>query len=278
LSAKQSTAPVSFGLRCIEGSPPTMGSFHRHNDIEINLLTRGAITYHFGSSSVRLAADTFALFWAAMPHQLVDVEPDSHMFWVTLPLAQFMRWTLPADMTKQALDGRFLVTAAAPSDVSALQRWKADHLAKNTALDEIFLLELEARLRRMGVALDETTPSARSVGRTSSSVGANKAERMSRYIAEHFTEQMRVEQVAKSVHIHPTYAMHLFRETFGISIVDYLTQHRIAHAQQLLATTEMSVMEIALASGFNSVSRFYAAFNGICGKSPRAYREQLRGS
>jgi AraC family transcriptional regulator, melibiose operon regulatory protein len=78
------------------------------------------------------------------------------------------------------------------------------------------------------------------------------------------------------VHIHPTYAMHLFRETFGVSIIDYLTQHRIAHAQQLLATSDKSVMEIALESGFNSVSRFYTAFNAICGKSPRAYRESLR--
>jgi AraC-like DNA-binding protein len=275
------TDPVSYGLRCIDGSPPRMVGFHRHNDIEINLLSRGAITYRFGSSSVRLAAGCFALFWAAMPHQLVDVEDNSHMFWVTLPLAVFMRWTLPADMTKQTLNGRFLATPAAPTDESTLLRWKDDHISNSDERNQIFLLELEARLRRMGIALSSTETLVRAVAvRTSvsSSSVASKAERMSSYISEHFTEQLRVEQIAKSVHIHPTYAMHLFRETFGVSIVDYLTQHRIAHAQQLLATTEMSVMEIALASGFNSVSRFYAAFNAICGKSPRAYREQLRGA
>ena len=56
----------------------------------------------------------------------------------------------------------------------------------------------------------------------------------------------------------------------------YLTQYRVAHAQQLLLTTEQSISEIALASGFSSLSRFYAAFREICNDSPKHYRQSLR--
>jgi AraC-like DNA-binding protein len=69
--------------------------------------------------------------------------------------------------------------------------------------------------------------------------------------------------------------MSLFRKSFGISIGDYITQYRIAHAQRLLVTTTMNVSEIALDSGFGSVSRFYTAFKQVCEMSPGAYRAAL---
>jgi AraC-like DNA-binding protein len=256
-----------------------MRSFHRHNDIEINFIASGAITYRFGIGATTLPARSYSLFWAAMPHQLVSVEPATHMFWVVVPLALFLRWELPGGLGKRVLDGKVLSSESSAIDETILKRWQ-DDIGSDGDRDEesqrIMLLELEARLRRFArdvPALDAQEPRP---GKAASSVGMGKAERMSRFIAEHFTEPLRVEYIAKSVHIHPTYAMHLFRETFGVSIIDYLTQHRIAHAQQLLATSDHSVTEIALASGFNSVSRFYTAFNMICGKSPRAYREALR--
>ena len=278
----QQNTPASYGLMCHEGAPPLMGNSHRHNDIEINFIISGGITYHFGSSTITLDQGCFCLFWAAMPHQLVDAKPDTRMYWITLPLAQFLKWTLPQSLAKPVLAGRPISTHDTAMDELLLRRWDADIQIDDQETHRIMLMEVEARLRRLARELSlqavgsGVQTGAIVAGRAPSSVGVDKAEHMSRYIAEHFAEPLRVEQVAKSVHIHPTYAMHLFRETFGVSIINYLTQHRIAHAQQLLATSDKSVMEIALESGFNSVSRFYTAFNSTCGKSPRAYRESLR--
>ena len=77
------------------------------------------------------------------------------------------------------------------------------------------------------------------------------------------------------VHLHPNYAMQLFRKCTGRTIVAYLTQYRVAHAQQLLLTTDQSISDVALASGFSSLSRFYAAFREICNDSPKHYRQSL---
>ena len=57
--------------------------------------------------------------------------------------------------------------------------------------------------------------------------------------------------------------------------MDYLAQYRVAHAQRLLATTDRTVLDIAMEAGFTSASRFYVTFQKITGKSPRAYRFSL---
>jgi AraC-like DNA-binding protein len=70
--------------------------------------------------------------------------------------------------------------------------------------------------------------------------------------------------------------MALFRQTCGLTIVEYLTQYRVAAAQRLQATTDAGPLEIALEAGFGSASRFYAAFRCLCSKSPCSYRAALR--
>jgi transcriptional regulator GlxA family with amidase domain len=60
--------------------------------------------------------------------------------------------------------------------------------------------------------------------------------------------------------LHPDYAVTLFRKTFGVGLVNYLTQHRLTHAQRLLAITNHKIARIAFKSGFGSLSRFYHIF------------------
>jgi len=62
---------------------------------------------------------------------------------------------------------------------------------------------------------------------------------------------------------------------FGMSFFDYLNQHRVKYAKQLLErqdAQQQSVLSIALAVGFNSNSSFYAAFKKSSGQTPAQYR------
>jgi AraC-like DNA-binding protein len=101
----------------------------------------------------------------------------------------------------------------------------------------------------------------------------NKVEQMACFIAQNYTEKLTVDQIGAAVKLHPNYAMSLFQKTFGTTLISYLTQHRISHAQRLLATTAQTVTEIAFESGFLSISRFNDAFRRACGCSPREYRK-----
>ena len=93
-------------------------------------------------------------------------------------------------------------------------------------------------------------------------------------IARHYTGSLTVDEIGRMVGLHPNYAMSLFKKAFGTTLIDYLTHHRISHAQRLLATTDAKIVEIAFSSGFNSISRFNEAFRRACNCTPREYRRQ----
>jgi AraC-like DNA-binding protein len=97
------------------------------------------------------------------------------------------------------------------------------------------------------------------------------------YVARHYHEPLTAGKIAEANNLHPNYAMNLFRQAFGTTITTFITQHRITHAQRLLVTTSDSILEIALAAGFQSLSRFNEAFKKACGCSPRDYRKTHRG-
>lgn len=106
--------------------------------------------------------------------------------------------------------------------------------------------------------------------------GLNRVEQMACYIAQHYTEPLTAEQISQSAGLHPNYAMALFKKALGITLIDCVTQHRVSHAQRLLATTDEKIIEVALNSGFSSLSRFHDAFKKSCACSPKEYRRRHR--
>jgi AraC-like DNA-binding protein len=275
---------TTIGLGSWHGSPAPMARPHRHNEIEMNFLENGSMTYLHGGVQITVPAQRFALFWASVPHQLIVTDDSPRCHWVTLPLAWFLQWKLPGQLTRQIMDGKIVIESdagRAPQDLGLMKQWQADMKTTEAERRDTFLLELEARLRRL--ALSTTTPAApvaqandkKSMAALTRG-GLGKVEEMAQFIAVNHGRHLRVAEIAEAVNLHPNYAMSLFRKTFGISLVDYTTQHRISHAQRLLVTTDAKILDIALESGFGSLSRFYASFSAACGQSPKEYRESLK--
>ena len=86
-----------------------------------------------------------------------------------------------------------------------------------------------------------------------------------------------VESMAPISGMCPTYFRQQFRRLYGVSPKQYLLNMRIRLAKDLLATTDMYVTNVAAESGFSSLYYFSKAFKCMTGKSPRAYRESIRG-
>ncbi len=269
---------ASLGLATDWFRPGLMQRPHRHNEVEINFLEAGSLTYLFGGTRTRIAAGQLALFWATIPHQVVQVEESTILHWLTIPFATFLRWQLPDMLTQRIIRGNFALETSQPSSQTHQQRfrqWYNDLQHSTPELLKIVALEVEASLRRLALrgaeALDqpENTTVMLPISELSS------VERIASFIADHYTEPLPIAQIARAVNLHPNYAMSLFHKSFAISIVDYITQYRIAHAQRLLITTNLNVSQIAIESGFGSVSRFYTAFKAACAQSPGEYRASL---
>lgn len=247
-----------------------------HNEIELNMLQSGWVTYLLGGQKVRIEAGHLSAFWAAVPHQIIDYGDETEYFVATIPLSWFLQCELPDAMTQPLMQGAMLSepdTNRAAFDTALFAQWEIDLRSAGAGARNIVMLEMEARLRRLAGSLPSRKEQQKRNQRLSLQAGGlNKVEQMACLVAQRYTEQLTVAEISKAVGLHPNYAMGLFKKTFGTTLIDYLTNHRISHAQRLLATTDQKIVEIALSSGFNSISRFNEAFRRACGCTPREYR------
>jgi len=277
MQAHITQAEPSNGLHSYRHFPypqPGMPAAHSHNDIELNFVVGGAITYRFGSSQTMFQAGSVYVFWATIPHFIIQHEVGTHFFALHLPVANFLQWQLPPKIIQRTLGGDLL--AFRRRDDMQFCRLLFEKIHRHIQSGEpeekaIALLEIEAWLRTLALPAQASEPEP-----VSAQLGNNSVDQMINFMIHNFQEPLTVAQIADIVHLHPNYAMQLFRRCTGRTIVAYLTQYRVAHAQQLLLTSDQSVSDIALASGFTSLSRFYAAFREICKDSPKHYRQSLR--
>jgi AraC family transcriptional regulator, melibiose operon regulatory protein len=265
-----------YGFTCVRWRPSVMPRPDRHNEVEMNLLRSGTLTYLLGGRKVRVEARQLSVFWAAIPHQILEFEGTAEYFVATLPLAWFIQCRLPEKLVKALLRGEMVTEvseARARSDLWLLAHWEVDLNQDDRGIHKAVLLEMEARLLRLTSSSLSVAAAARQSTATNR-CELTKVEEMACLIAQRYTEPLTVEQVAKPVGLHPNYAMALFKRGVGTTIVDYITKHRVSHAQRLLATTQTKIVDVALSSGFASTSRFNAAFRQECGCSPREYRQR----
>ena len=94
------------------------------------------------------------------------------------------------------------------------------------------------------------------------------------YVAEHYRENISLATLAAQFGYEYHYLSHLLRNDFQIRFSDLLNQYRTDHAVRLLKTTQLSMSQIAMESGFQSVRSFNHTFRTLIGCAPGEYAKQ----
>jgi len=94
------------------------------------------------------------------------------------------------------------------------------------------------------------------------------------YLLEHLAERITIEDLSKRFLMNPTSLKTVFRNVYGTSIAAHIKQHRMEQAANLLTETDMTIAQIALAVGYESQSRFSAAFRETYDVLPTVYRKE----
>lgn len=95
------------------------------------------------------------------------------------------------------------------------------------------------------------------------------------YVSDNFKEEIKLDDLAKKVSLSNHYLCKCFKKVTGRTIFEYIEQMRIQNSCYLLRATDLSIMEIALESGFNSVNFFNRTFKKIMGVTPKEYRQTI---
>ena len=273
-----------FGLNCNIVVHPPWDCLHRHDEIEMSFFytTKKPVIFRIGSQIFSMDHNTTILFWAAIPHQIIAIEPWVKQFYITIPPHIFISWDLPDSLTNSILSGSIFIENdkyLRHIDVASFPIWKRESAdSKNFQRQITLSRSFEARIRRFGgAAKPAIAPFAgRSILPVRSSHSTNKTFlRIINNIAQNYKNNIRVDDIAKEVDKHPNYVTSLFRKESGINISTYTLMLRIYEAQRLLLTTDMKIIDIAMEAGFESMSNFYKYFKKICGKNPKDYRKNV---
>lgn len=102
----------------------------------------------------------------------------------------------------------------------------------------------------------------------------SKFNRVIEYIDEHFTEDFRLDDAAASTGFSKYHFSRLFKQYTGYTFCGYLFHRRIKAAEELLEQPGLSITEIAMRSGFSTISAFNRVFRQEKNCSPTEYRDK----
>ncbi len=95
------------------------------------------------------------------------------------------------------------------------------------------------------------------------------------YIERHLKDKITIADLARKSCLSESRFHRVFKKAAGKSPMEFIIEMRVRKAQTLLATTDMSLPEIAAASGFSNVNYFSRIFKQYSGSAPAAYRSLL---
>lgn len=97
-----------------------------------------------------------------------------------------------------------------------------------------------------------------------------------KYCSTNFSKELSLSILEKELHLSKYYISHLFGDKLGIKFNDYVNSLRISEACRLLRTTDMSITEVCIYSGFGTLRTFNRAFSKQMGVSPSDYKKNKR--
>ncbi|MFC6230026.1 helix-turn-helix domain-containing protein [Paenibacillus allorhizosphaerae] len=96
------------------------------------------------------------------------------------------------------------------------------------------------------------------------------------YIQQRLGQPIRLEELAKHVHVSQSHFSHLFYKSLGLSPIEYVQKSRIQRAKELLMNSSYTIKEIAEKTGYSEQSQLSRAFRKAEGISPFRYRHASR--
>ena len=220
---------------------------------------RGGTSYMDGDS----AAVTEDLVICAKPGQLRHT---------ALPFKCYFIHMIVKD---EALYGRLMklpnyVTVKERAPLERLFREISD--AYGTGIGEDALRLYGRLLELICVLSAHCTDKYASVGRSNKDM----IERVIAFIKQDITADLSLKRVAEYASFSPIHFHSCFKRSTGKTLREFVEEERLMRATELLIGTDMTLSEIAYASGFSSQAYFSAVFKKRQGMSPRRYVREMQ--
>ena len=107
-------------------------------------------------------------------------------------------------------------------------------------------------------------------------ISRTRLQLMMQYVHAHYSENITLEDIARTANISKSTALHLFQNNLKLTPVKYLINYRLKQAALLLINTEEKIATISNNTGFNNVDHFCRTFKKTYKMTPTDYRNPER--
>lgn len=238
-------------------------SKHRHEELEINLITQGTARYLMDNGSYRLESGSLIWLFPGQNHLLVDKSRDFRM-WILVFRPRLLRRVCREPsrrvLLEQAPDGDFL---------RQLPGAPVRRLARRFA--EIHGQQKDAALFNAGLAygLLEAWEAFQRAGQPIVGEDVHPAVSRAAQLLRAAPDNTDLSALAKQAGLSRTRLSELFRAQTGVSLVDFRHRLRLERFADLRAAApEKTLLSHALEAGFGSYQQFHRIFKRHVGRSP----------
>ncbi len=135
------------------------------------------------------------------------------------------------------------------------------------AVKEVLNRRSDTKLRTLGEDYAKTI---------SSEEESDVIEAVRKYIDQHINEELSVAQMAQMAYISQNHLTRSFKKKYGTTVMDYITEHRLALAESMMKNSNKTVTMIADEVGYFDYVYFSKLFKRHYGMTPREYRRMMK--
>lgn len=102
----------------------------------------------------------------------------------------------------------------------------------------------------------------------------DRIELVIKELDHNFSKPFNLEELSKKHFMDKYYLCHLFKDTTGFSLLEYVQSKRIQQAKMLISNG-IGIMQAARQSGFDEYSNFYKTFSKLVKMPPKRYKDHI---
>lgn len=260
--------------------------WHWHNEVEFAVVLEGKVEVHAGETSISLREGEGLFINSGVLHMAkASGGKNAIMFTVVA------NTLLLSDGEQSIINEKYVVPLLKCNELSSIKlhldvNWKKQciELLKKVYAnfhEEKYAFELSIRncICEIWLLLVSNTQDVINESLNYSfSLSQQRIKQMITYIHHNYNEEILVSDIAEAAHISKSECYRCFEKSIGMKPLEYLIEYRLKNASKLLQETDMSIAEIALACGYNSLSYFGKMFKKYIGISPIKYRNNSKHS
>ena len=251
--------------------------WHYHPEIEITYIIKGNGLAFIGNKTIEFGPGQAFLLGPYLPHNFLGTDEEGIVLERECWGLQFTTEWLYSIKESAALQRLFNAMSFGINlgELRALEHQAFSSIVGDDPLRSIgSFFNLMAMIAERPDLVTVSTNSAYS--NVMSKKLSQRMERVSKHIQANYQRAITLNEIADIASMTEQSFSRWFRQTSGLTFIDYLMQLRTTVASHLLINTSKPMTEVATESGFNSSSSFNRAFLKIKGCSPREFRKRKR--